>query len=334
VTRYLSGKDILELATYDVCLAAAESAMAAESDGRTVLPPRIDTPSPTGFLRAMPAVLDDVMGIKVMTLVRGTGTRYLVLLYGCEDGALRGVFDADELTRLRTATYTAVAARLLVDVPPTELTVLGSGFEAEGHIRVLAQLWPLHRVVVYSRSADRRSAFASRLTAELGIEVEGYADRDAAIAAAGVVLLATKANEPVLDGRHLRQGAVVLSIGSTRPDLRELDRATMARTGTLLVDDVRSVMLESGDIIEGLREGDIAESRFAAVAQAARDQTLLQREPDRDLLTFKSVGTALQDLSLARAVLAAAEETERGRDLGELATLKPFADSAVAGGSR
>jgi len=325
VTLFFSGDDIRLLATPNVCLAAAEHSLEAETAGLTALPARIDVDSPTGFLRTMPAVLGDVMGLKVMTLVRGAGTRYLVLLYATGDGSLRGVFDADELTRLRTATYTAVAARLMVTSEPGCLAVVGTGFEAEGHLRALALLWPGVAVTVYSRDAERRDAFAVRLGDELGLDVRSCESPDEAVAPAHVVLLATKSTQPVLDGQHVRDGAVVLSIGSTRPDLRELDRATMARSGTVLVDDVEQVRLESGDILAGLADGALEESHLVPVAQAARDGSLLRRAPGRDLLTFKSVGTALQDLALAAAVLTAAEASGAGRELGELSTLKPFA---------
>lgn len=334
MTVFVDGADIRELATDEVCRTAARFALDAETAGRTELPPRIDLPTGRGFLRTMPAVLDDVMGLKVMTLVRGTGTRYLVLLYGVADGELLGVFDADELTRLRTATYTAVAAELMVARPPARLAVVGSGFEAEGHLRALAGVWALGSVVVFSPSEQRRSAFAARMGSELGVPVDPAPDVAAAVADADVVVLATKSTDPVLDGRRLPAGIVVLSIGSTRPDLRELDVATLGRSGTVVVDDPAQVLAESGDVIEAVAQGALEPSRLVAVSAVAREPGLLRREPGRDLLTFKSVGTALQDLALARHVLAAAHAAGRGRDLGELTGLKPFAARAlVLGGA-
>lgn len=333
MSRHFTAADIRELASDDVCFAAAQASLDAETAGRTRLPPRVDTPSGAGFLRVMPAVLDDVMGLKVMTLAEGLGTRYLVLLYDVASGELLAVFDADELTRLRTATYTAVAARLMVSTPPTRLGLVGSGFEAEGHLRALSRLWPIVSATVFSRSPDRRADFAARMSAELGFPVVGSPSVDAAVAQSEVVVLATKSKEPVLDGKQLRQEAVVLSIGSTRPDLRELDRGTLARSGTVVVDDRGQVMAESGDVLEGLRCGDLEEARLVPVSQVARDPSLLRREPGRDLLTFKSVGTALQDLALARAVLQAGERSGHGRELGELASLKPFAGAAERAGA-
>ncbi len=329
MTLFLDSSDIKALASDDLCERAAWAAIRAESSGRSQLPPRIDVPSDNGFLRVMPAVLGPVMGLKVMTLAEGVGNRYLVLLYDAATGDLRGAFDADELTRLRTASFTATAAKLMVQDTPRTLAIIGSGFEADGHLRALCRLWPFESVNVFSPSAERREAFAARQTAELGVKVAAVETTTAAVGEADVVMLATKSRAPVLDGADLRLGAVVLSVGSTRPNLRELDATTMRRTGTLVVDDAAQVGAESGDIMAALRDGDLSPERLASVAAVSEHPELLRREEGRDLLTFKSVGTALQDLALAELLLEAAERDGRGRELGELAALKPFANNSV-----
>jgi alanine dehydrogenase len=329
MTLFLDGEDIRALASEALCERAAWTAVTAESAGQSQLPPRIDVPSGHGFLRVMPAVLGSVMGLKVMTLAEGIGNRYLVLLYDSATGELRGAFDADELTRLRTSAFTVTAAKLMVTDEPRSLAVIGSGFEADAHLRALARVWTFESIQVFSSSPERRTAFSSRLSDDLGIKLTPADSCQAALAGADLVMLATKSRTPVLDGADVHAGAVVLSIGSTRPNLRELDAVTMRRTGTLVVDDQRQVTAESGDIISGLADEDLGAGQLASVAQVSRDPGLLCRTEHRDLLTFKSVGTALQDLALAQLLLGAAGEQGRGRPLGELAALKPFAENTV-----
>src|SRR4051812_34687543 len=248
MTRFLAAPDIHEIATHDVVMAAAKAAAEAEACGTAHFPPRLDVDLPHGFFRVMPGAMGDLMGVKVMTNVEGVGNRYLLLLYHQSDGELLAIVDADEVTRLRTAGTTAIAGMLLQPAPQTELALIGSGFEATAHLRTFAQIWPLKQVWAFSPSPERREAFAARMSEELGIEVLAADSCASACAAAKTVLLATKATSPVLDGGDLLPDAVVLSIGSTRPKLRELDRPTLARTSTLLVDDIESVRLESGDI--------------------------------------------------------------------------------------
>ena len=309
----------------DLALSAMAGAFAAEAAGTTVLPPRTDTESNNGLVRVMPAVLDDVMGLKVMTLAEGLGTRYLVLLYQVKTGELLALLDADELTRLRTGATTALAARCMVDTPPDRLGVVGSGFEAVGQLRALAGLWALDRVTVFSPNEQRRTAFAEHMADELGTEVVPVGSSADATSDQQVVVRATKATEPVVDGATFAPGAVVLSTGSTRLVLRELDRATLARAGTVVGDDPDQLVLDSGDVADAIESGALLEERLVPLASAAGDASLLVTDEARDLLVFKSLGTALQDLALARAVYEEALAGGYGTDIGEVARLKPFA---------
>jgi ornithine cyclodeaminase/alanine dehydrogenase len=82
--------------------------------------------------------------------------------------------------------------------------------------------------------------------------------------------------------------------------------------------------------MDGLASGALREEHIVPMALAATQPHRVQPRDDRDLLVFKSVGTAVQDLALAGAVLRAAAERNLGRDLGELTQLK--ATGAPAGG--
>lgn len=319
MTLHLTGADVRALVTPDVALRAARTAVSAQREGLGALPPRLDVDLPSGFLRTMPAALAPYMGMKVMTLAKGVGNRYMILVYRQDSGELLAVLDAADVTQLRTAATTAVAGELLAPGGAQEIGVLGSGWEAAGHLRAFAHLWPLERALVFSPNAERRAAFAARMTDELGIEVVPVATAADAVGATPVSVLCTKAPVPVVDGDAFPPGAVVLSIGSTRPDLRELDDATMRRSAVLLVDDPRQVVAESGDIAAGLESGALTDDHIVGM----HEWTNCASANGRDLRTFKSVGTALQDLALAAELISAAEATGVGRDIGELTALKP-----------
>jgi ornithine cyclodeaminase/alanine dehydrogenase len=328
MTLFLDGEDVRALATHDVAMSAARAVLAAQRSGAVALPPRLDVDLPSGFLRVMPAALHPYMGLKVMSLAESVGTRYLILVYEQDSGELIAVIDAEEVTRQRTAATTAVAGELLVPAGATHLGLVGSGFEAEGHLRVFARQWPLQRVDVFSPTPERRERFAARMSEELGIAVRPVDSVQEATASAPVSVLCTKSGKPVVDGTAFPPGAVVLSIGSTRPDLRELDEVTLRRTAALLVDDARQVILESGDISDALAGEALTEGDIVAMPDWTPASAIVT--PDRDLLTFKSVGTALQDLALAGELISAARATGRGRPLGEISRLKPFAKRAAA----
>jgi alanine dehydrogenase len=310
-------------------LDAMRDCFAAEAAGKTRMPHRIDTPTGHGFLRVMPAVFDDVMGLKVMTLVEGVGNRYLVLLYECATGALVAMFDADELTRIRTAATTALAGLHMCATPPAEIGLIGTGFEAVGHLRMCAHVWPLRTVHAYSPNAQRREAFAARMSTELGINVVPVATSREALAGKACVVLATKAKNAVIDGADFAPGAVVLSIGSTRLDLRELDDTTLARAAVVVVDDTAAVLAESADIADNVKNGNLTRDHLLPLSALVAGQPLPPSAGKRDLHVLKTVGTALQDLAMARAVYRSPQTQQRARDIGNVLTLKAFANKAV-----
>jgi len=310
-------------------LNAMQECFAAEALGKTRLPHRIDTPSGYGFIRVMPAVFDDVMGLKIMTLVEGVGNRYMVLLYQCDTGALLAMFDADELTRIRTAATTALAGMQMCAAPPERIGVIGTGYEAVGHLRMMAHVWPLRTVHAYSPNAERRERFAAQMSAELKIDVKAVATSRDALAGMPCVVLATKSKQPVVDGADFAPGAVVLSIGSTRLDLRELDDRTLGRAAVVVVDDVAAVIAESADIADNLKNANLLRDHLLPLSALVDGKPLPQTSKVRDLLVLKTVGTALQDLAMARAVYRDPAMRARASDIGNLLTLKGFANKRV-----
>lgn len=326
MTILLSSDDVEELATEELVADAVRRAFRLEAEGRTRLPVRLDVPSGQGFFRVMPAVLDSVMGCKIMTLVRDKGTRYLVMLYDATTGGPVALVDADVLTKLRTAGVTALAAESMVDHDLVELSVLGTGFEARGHVECFARRFPtLSRVTAFSRSADNRADFERWCTSSLGLDVKLTESAEEAAAAASVSLLATKSPVAVVDGSAFPFGAVVLSIGSTRPDLRELDGTSFARARRLVMDSPDTVRAESGDVMAAIDDGFIDDGRLVSLATViAGTSPDLPRDDVRDLDVFKSAGTALQDLALAVGLYERAKQLGRGRDIGEVSRMKPF----------
>lgn len=311
-------------ATPELALDSVRRALDAEMNDLAALSPRHDLRTSTGSLRVMPGYLDGVMGVKVMALVNGLGTRYVLLMLEIETGELLAIFDAEELTRTRTAAMTAVAAAAMSDEGRTSLGVIGSGFEAEGHLRMFAAMWPLDQATVFSPNADRRERFAKTLASELDMRIEPVSTPEAALRGQSCALLATKSTQPVVESTMFEPGCAVLSIGSTRLDLRELDVATFRRAAAVVVDHAAQVQAESGDVVAALEAQAITPDQLITVPELPIHDGIAASE--RNLLVFKSVGTILQDLALAQALHNDASCRSEAKDIGELGQLKPFAD--------
>ena len=98
----------------------------------------------------------------------------------------------------------------------------------------------------------------------------------------------------MFDSRLLRDGAVVVAVGSHEPDATELD-ASLLRRATVVVEDV-----EAGDVVMAIAQGALTPRDLVPVRDVVRGSVDV---PSGRPLVFKSVGMAWQDLVIAEAVL-------------------------------
>ena len=144
---------------------AIHDALVIESRGGVQLVPRINFGIREGFLRLMPAVIEelDVMGFKAFD-AKFPRARYLIALFRPSTGELDCLIDAAYLTALRTGATTAVATRLMTGPADChEIGVIGSGLEARTNLEALLAVREVRRVRVYSRDPARRDAFAAEV---------------------------------------------------------------------------------------------------------------------------------------------------------------------------
>ena len=198
------------------------------------------------YLGIMPAVADEAMGAKLVSFYPGNaGTSVpthlaMILLFRPDTGEPVAVMDARLITEMRTAAVSAAVTNYLAAPDSRVLALLGSGVQARAHLEALAQVRRFEEVRIWSRTAAHAELFAEQHGARA-------TTREAAIRGADVIVTATNALEPVLEGAWLKPGAHVNAVGSPRPDWRELDDRAMANV--LVVDFREAVLMESGDVI-------------------------------------------------------------------------------------
>lgn len=278
----LSAADVAGVLDPTLAMSAVDAALRAEVAGRARLPARLTVDTERGWFRLMPGDLGGVYGAKVMNLTRGQGIYYQLLLFCGETGEPLALMDASVLTQVRTGALGAVCVRKALPHGVEVAGLFGTGFEARGQLEALRSM--AGRWKVYSPNREHRERFA----AEMGVEAVDTAEQ--AAKGLALVVLATRSTEPVLEGEWLDPGTVVVSIGSTKPDLREVDVETVRRGCPVVVDHVEQALRESGDLIAaGLTASDLL--GLNRLTSAGADVTL-----------FKPQGTALQDLAVAKSV--------------------------------
>lgn len=307
---------------------AIELAIMAEARSASVLPDRMNLAGEGRFLRVMPAIVPNarVMGLKTFFGGGGIPVRYVVLLMSTVSGEVLASMDACYLTAARTAATSAVAARSLGVTAPT-IGVLGSGLEAEAHVRTFAALGGVQEFRVFSPNPVSRERFAERMHSELALTgVRVTAVDSAREACTGVEHLITATNTgyggPIAcESEWVPSGIHLTAIGSTHEDLRELETAILRRASVLVFDaDANAIAEESGDVKAFIQEGGNLGGvvQLDAVVQGAYSVPA----GHKDLTIFKSVGTALQDMVAADLAFRMAEIQGLGSKWDALAAPK------------
>jgi alanine dehydrogenase len=317
VRRALAGVDLAGL---------MEAALGALSAGDVVQPVRTSllVGAERAYLGLMPAHIPSqaALGTKLVTVFNSNHARGLpshfatVLLFDDKTGMLRAVMDGSHITEVRTAAVSAVAVRHLAGAPVRRMALFGSGAQARSHLRAIAAESPsLQEVRVWSPHADR-SAFVRELSAELPVTLVASESAEAATRGADLYVLVTSSPRPVIERRWVSDGALVVSVGACRPDHREMDPDLVADS-RLVVDSRAAALAESGDVVQGMAEGRFGPDHIRAELGVLVRSGVNVRQTAADIVVFKSLGLAVEDVAVAHLVLARAN----AQDLGSLVSL-------------
>jgi alanine dehydrogenase len=309
-TLFLSDSDVAALSDWPSAVEGLAQAYATPVDAAMV-PPRSMARAPGRWLRGLTAVspAGGHMGCKL--IAAATATRfasYLISLFDERSAALVALIDGNRITGIRTAATSAVAVRLLAPNRPLRVAMIGSGFEATGLLTALCATVSVASVRVYSPTPASRERFAQAFVASHGLDIVPAATPAEAVAGADLVLCAARSRDesPVLRGEWLEPGMTVVSLGSTLPEQREVDEATLARATLIVADMPEEVLHETGDALAAARAGVALAGKTVSLGDVACGRVPGRAHAD-DIVIYKSVGSALQDVVIAEMLFARAQ---------------------------
>lgn len=281
-------------------------------------PPRSMARGEGLWLRTLSGVMpgQKVIGAKLIAAsMTAHAAAYLIPLFDGETMALTALLDGASVTGLRTAATSALAARKLCGQATPRVAVIGSGFEARTHLEALAGLGAVGAVQVFSPREVSRAAFCAAM-ADKSIAVTAAESAEAAVAVADLVICAARSRDesPTLLGRWLRPGMTIVSIGSTLPEQRELDHEAIDRADLIVADMVDEVARDTGDMIAATRAGIVFADRLVGL-EAVVSGVHPGRTSADQIVLYKSVGAAIQDLAVAALCVDRARATGLGRSI-------------------
>jgi alanine dehydrogenase len=306
---YLRESDVESLLPPEDAVAAAEACFARLARGAVENRPRFRLRLTDGLLNVM-AAADLELGVAGLKTYAGfaAGTRFVAVLVAADRPEVLAVIEADRLGRLRTGAASAVAAKYLAKPGARTLGLIGTGWQAESQLACMRSALPgIEHVVAYSRDADRLAAFCERFGAEAGEYNRDAAEQD-------VVVTVTTSKDPVLRGEWLRPGALVCAVGANRIEARELDNAVLERAAFVCCDSKEQARVEAGDLAEPVERGVLDWLEVHELADVVGGE-VSGRAHDDDIVLFKSIGIAAEDLAVGALVYERAKERGAGVEL-------------------
>jgi ornithine cyclodeaminase len=223
------------------------------------------------------------------------------VLFDGTDGRPLAVIDGTSITHWRTASDSALGAKLLANPEPETMLVVGAGkmswWLAQAH-RVVRP--SLARVLIWNRNQARASELADRL-AQDGIKAEVVTDLDAATREADLISACTRSHTPLIKGANLKPGVHLDLVGGYTPQTREADDDAVRR-GRVFVDRRETAFHGVGDILQPIADGVMTEADVLGDLYDLAGGAVEGRCAASDITFFKNAGGGHLDLMTCETV--------------------------------
>jgi len=302
---FVNKEKIASLLPMEECIGVMEKMFRSLAAGECLQPLRniMWLPDRSGVLGMMPghAATLGVMGIKVITVFHANSEAGLpshqgiVILFDAKHGQPLMLFDALEITAIRTAAASAVATKVLSREKSSTLAIIGSGEQAKRHIEAMLLVRNIKQINLWSRNEKNAKQFVNELSGEYNLPVHIKKNVQQAVDHADIICTVTSSKEPVLMGEWIAGGTHINAVGSSTAAARELDTAAIIKS-KLFADCYESLFNEAGDFLIPKKEGAITDDHVKAEIGEVLSGTKKGRVNDEEITVFKSLGIAAEDI--------------------------------------
>ena len=316
MVRYLSEADIRSVLTMPMAIERVEQAFIDRAHGKAFDIPRRRTRQPGGHLHILQGAAPeiDTIGYKAYYVRPGRSRTFLLHLLNHAQGNLEAILEADWMGQMRTGAATGVAAKHLSRPDSSVVGLFGSGRHAVTQLEATCAVRGIREVKVFGRNADRVKAFCNEMSEKVGTTVRPATSREETVRGSDIIVIMTRADEPLFDGAWLEPGQFISATGANALNRREIDLASVKRADLIVVDSVEVATGESGDLLAGVEAGIIYWENIPTLGDVIIGRRPGRTSPEQVTL-YESHGMALQDLYTGRRVLELATARGLGTDL-------------------
>lgn len=311
----LTKENIISSFSMENAIEAVKLAFSMYSKGKSLVPLRtnITVPPSQGQTLFMPAYCEDMnsLGIKIVSIFpKNVGKNKNVvsatmILLDAITGEVCCLLDGTYLTQLRTGAATGVACDILVRKDAKIGALIGTGGQAASQLEAMLTSRHLEVLKIAGLNYKKAIIFAEnmrKLYSHFGTKIIAVESPNEAVAEADIITVVTSSKKPVFDGTLIKKGALINGVGSYTPFMQEIDEYTVCNATSIFVDSLDAAFVEAGDLIIPIEKGLMGKDKISGELGEVVLGNLKGRKNEEEIIIFKTVGIAIQDIITADAI--------------------------------
>ena len=234
-------------------------------------------------------------------------------LHDARDGRLLALMDSMEITTIRTAAASAVAAKYLARSDSRVMMIVGCGIQGKSQLRAMSRVRALERVYACDVDTGLAAEFAREMSDAHGITVECVPHFRDSIRDCDIIVTCTPAREAFIRRADVSAGTFIAAVGADNEHKQEIAPDVLA--SSTVVADVLDQCALIGDLhhafASGVMRREDVHAELADVVCAKKPGRTTREE----ITVFDSTGTALEDVAAAAVVYERAVSTGVGMEV-------------------
>lgn len=289
--QYFSDDQIKPCLDYDSVIQALDAAYADLANGQAAILARQRCAAGSAKFSSMGGLwaAKNVAATKSYPTVNGQFS-FLINLFDTAANMPLAVMAAQEITRFRTSSQTAMVAAKVCGKQVRKVALFGAGLQGRAQVEALSHRIAFDELAIVDPGVNKMPVLNLLCDAKVQLMSAEQAVRDA-----DIVITATRSQQAVFNGAWLCDHAFVAAIGISSAAGRELDSRTFDCAERVIVEWMPQSMLEAGDVIAWLKDSPTSQGKIVDLPQL-----YAQNWPRAEgIQVFKSVGTGLADTACA-----------------------------------
>lgn len=320
-TLYLSGRDLAGLAEPEEFVEVTREGFSYRGEGAPAMAPariRGEETTTTTY-----TVEFDEWGIKGGYMYSvGDDVWYTTPLFDSETGEILAILDGAVWNPYKTAAVGAVATDYLSRDDAESVGVVGSGGIAKATIELINVVRDISSIEVFSPTPSSREEFADEVEDYLNVDTKAVSSSDAAVSDSDIIIVATSASGPVINGDAVAEGTHINAMGAAHPK-REIDVATFEKVSKYVPDirervfgnSVQTRFRGARGFLEAYDQGVVSEATLHAELGQIAAGSITGRTSADEVTLADSVGTAIETVAVAFMLYEKAKERDLGKSI-------------------